>query len=185
MNVPEGYATLPRVDLQAPRPVGRPRGPAGSQDRSRHFMLRLNVGWTEEQKLTVKEKGADTKITRELVGPRTLATGQLCACFALKAPRNASWLNRNVIEGNWIKSSSGEMGRFYAECRAAAAEEGPALPLATGGERGAFRSPEPVVRFGVDGLDPSAAPRARKTSALIVELWRARTMGDIAASVRT
>ena len=49
MNVPEGYATLPRVELQAPRPVGRPRGPAGSQDRSRHFMLRLNVGWTEEQ----------------------------------------------------------------------------------------------------------------------------------------
>ena len=83
-----------------------------------------------------------------------------------------------------IKQSD-EMGRFYAECRAAAAEEGPALPLATEGERGAFRSPEPVVRFGVDGLDPSAAPRARKTSALIVELWRARTMGDIAPSVRT
>ena len=55
-----------------------------------------------------------------------------------------------------------------------------ALSEAKGGPSGLRNS-----SFGVDGLDPSAAPRARKTSALIVELWRARTMGDIAASVRT
>ena len=78
----------------------------------------------------MKEKGADTKITRELAGPRTLGTGELCAGFALKDPRNASWLNRNVVEGTWTKSNADEMGRFYAECRAAAAEEGPALPAA-------------------------------------------------------
>ena len=97
MNVPEGYAALPRVELGAPRPVGRPRAPAGSQDKSRHFMLQLNVGWTEKLKPTVNEKGSDVKITSELAGPRTLDTGQLCACFALKDPRNASWLNRNTV----------------------------------------------------------------------------------------
>ena len=105
MNMPERYDTLPRVELEPPRRVGRPRGPAGSQATSRIFMLCLDAGWTEEQELTVKEKGADKTITRELVGPRTLATGQLCACFALTATQRASWLNRNVIEGTWFKSS--------------------------------------------------------------------------------
>ena len=67
---------------------------------------------------------------RELAGPRTLGTGQLCACFALKDTRNASWLNRNIIEGTWVKATADEMGRFYAECRAATAEEGPTLSAA-------------------------------------------------------